>query len=306
MNKITVGTRGSKLALWQAKYVADQVKKAVPNLEIELKTIKTNGDIILDTALYAIGDKGLFTKEIEQALIEGTVDIAVHSLKDLPGLLDERLCLGAFLPREDPRDVLIASQDYSLKILPRGAVIGTSSLRRKAQLKAFRPDLKIVDLRGNVETRLRKMKELELDGIILAYAGLKRLGLTDLITEIVSYNCIMPAVGQGTIVVEARKDDEKTLKILKKIDHYPTRIVTQAERSFLNQLEGGCQVPIAAIGEIVGETITLNGLVAGLEGQQVFKSHMTGPIKDANLIGCGLARQLLDAGAGKILDELRG
>ncbi|NLO20884.1 MAG: hydroxymethylbilane synthase [Syntrophomonadaceae bacterium] len=305
MEKLRLGSRGSKLALWQAEYVKQVLTLAVPDLRVEIQVIKTTGDKILDVALSKIGDKGLFTKEIEKKLLDGTIDIAVHSMKDLPSQIEAGLGIGAVLPRENPQDVLISKFNQKLKDLPIGAVIGTSSLRRKAQIKHYRPDIKIVELRGNVETRIRKMQEEEMDGIVLAYAGVKRLGYESLISECLSYDLLMPAVGQGAIAVENRVGDLDVLEIVKKINHEPTRVQVEAERSFLARLEGGCQVPVAAIADLKGQELRIQGLVASLDGQKLISMEMIGKPSQAAELGRNLGQSLLDAGAGFILDEIK-
>ncbi len=304
MKKLRLGTRGSKLALWQAEYVAEQIK-ATTNIEVEIITIKTKGDKILDVALSKIGDKGLFTKEIENQLLVNEVDIAVHSMKDLPSELSAGLIIGAVLPRENPQDVLITPDHITLAKLPAGARIGTSSLRRIAQIKALRPDIIMVDIRGNVETRIRKMQEQGLDGLILAYAGVKRLGLDDHISDIIGHDKIMPAVGQGAIAVEARQDDAETLAVLNRINHNPTAWATLAERAFLRELEGGCQVPIAAHATIDKNQLYLEGLVASLDGQEVYKSSIKGGAEEAKQLGILLAKELINKGALNILKDIR-
>lgn len=305
LQKLRLGSRGSRLALWQAEYIKEALALAVPELKVEIQVIKTTGDKILDVALSKIGDKGLFTKEIEKELLDGTIDMAVHSMKDLPSQIEAGLCIGAVLPRENPQDVLISQFKRKLSDLPPGAVIGTSSLRRKAQIKHLRPDLKIVELRGNVETRIRKMQEEDMDGIVLAYAGVKRLGFESLISECLSYDLLMPAVGQGAIAVETRAGDTKVLKIVEKINHEPTRIQVEAERSFLARLEGGCQVPIAAIADFQGQELRIQGLVASLDGQEMISLGMTGRPSQAAELGSKLGQSLLDAGAGRILDRIK-
>jgi len=302
---LRLGTRGSRLALWQAGQVADQLKTAWPELSIETKIIKTIGDKILDVALSRIGDKGLFTKEIENELLEGTVDIAVHSMKDLPSEIPPGLCIGAVLKRENPCDVLISQHNYRFADLPPGAIIGTSSLRRIAQLKARRPDLRFCEIRGNVETRIKKMQELNLDGIILAYAGIKRLGFADRITEQLPLSLVLPAAGQGSIAVEARENDEQTNNLLKAINDDDSAVVIQCERAFLSELQGGCQVPIACLAHIKGEKLTLEGLAASLDGNRVFKGYEEGSRERAMQIGRDLARQLLTEGADAVLAEIR-
>jgi len=302
---LRLGTRGSKLALWQAEYVKNAIEAAIPDLGIEIYIIKTTGDKILDVALSKIGDKGLFTREIEKELLEERIDIAVHSMKDLPSRLEEGFCIGAVLPRENPQDVLISDIKGRLIDLPDGAVLGTSSLRRKAQIKYVRPDIQVVDLRGNVETRIRKMKEEGMDGIILAYAGVKRLGYESLISEYLDSDLLMPAAGQGAIAVEMRAVDPEVFAIIQMVNDERTQIEVEAERSFLAELEGGCQVPIAAAADVRGENVILKGLVASLDGQDILRAEMTGSKEQAAQLGQELGRRLLDAGAGKILDRIR-
>ncbi|HZJ85467.1 MAG TPA: hydroxymethylbilane synthase [Syntrophomonadaceae bacterium] len=304
MKKLKIGTRGSNLALWQAQYVATQIKLHT-DIEVEIIIIKTKGDKILDVALSKIGDKGLFTKEIEIKLLEKEIDLAVHSMKDLPSVLTDGLMIGAVLEREDPRDVFISKDNLTIENLPLGAKIGTSSLRRIAQVKAFRSDIVTVDIRGNVETRIRKMQEEKLDGIILAFAGVKRLNLEHLITQIIDDNIILPAVGQGAIAVEVRQNDLETLEILASINHQATALATTAERAFLRELEGGCQVPIAAYSFLAGEKLNLQGLVASLDGQTVYRSSMVGGMSAAGNLGVSLAQELIAQGALDILDEIK-
>ncbi|HZK43674.1 MAG TPA: hydroxymethylbilane synthase [Syntrophomonadaceae bacterium] len=304
MKKIRLGTRGSNLALWQAEYVAKQIK-LLTNLQVEIKVIKTKGDKILDVALSKIGDKGLFTKEIENQLLQDEIDIAIHSLKDLPSDTTPGLIIGAVLEREKPQDVLITRNNLTFDELLPGSRIGTSSLRRIAQLKALRPDIITVDIRGNIETRIRRMKEQELDGIILAYAGVKRLQLDEYIGEVIINDKIMPAVGQGAIAVEARKSDGETLEILKQINHKPTYIAITAERAFQKELEGGCQVPMGANAVIKENRLYIEGLVASLDGKTLLKSSVAGDIDQANELGVLLARDLIDKGALSILEDIK-
>lgn len=305
MRHLILGTRGSKLALWQTQYVASKLKKAVPELEIEIKTIKTTGDKILDVSLSRIGDKGLFTKEIEKELLNGSIDMAVHSMKDLPSELASGLCLGAVLERENPEDVLLSREGLRFKDLPPGAVIGTSSLRRIAQIRGLRPDIKLVDMRGNVETRIRKMQEEGLDGIVLAYAGVKRLGFEGFISDFLPRNLVLPAVGQGAIAIEIREGDSDHLQMAQKVNHAKTFQATQAERAFLKVLEGGCQVPIGCYAQIEEETLIIDGLVASLDGCQVFRSSKRGSCNEARLLGEQLALELLQMGAARILAAIR-
>jgi hydroxymethylbilane synthase len=306
MSTLRLGTRGSKLALWQANHVADLLRRAVPGLEIAIEVIKTQGDKILDVSLSKIGDKGLFTKEIELALLDKRVDLAVHSMKDLPSVLQPGLCLGAVVARENPRDVLLSSHGSGFAELPRGARVGTSSLRRIAQLKAVRPDLNTVDLRGNVDTRIKKMQQQGLHAIVLAYAGIKRRGYEELITEVLPCELLLPAVGQGAIGVEIRSDDENTAAMLALINHEATRLEVLAERSFLRVLEGGCQIPIAALAQIEGDKLSISGMVASLDGSVKYQGDLQGKPEKAEEIGRDLANQLLAAGAREVLSELRG
>jgi hydroxymethylbilane synthase len=304
MQHIKLGTRGSRLALWQAQYAAYCLKKACPDVSIDIIVIKTKGDKILDVPLSRIGDKGLFTSEIENELLDGKIDVAVHSLKDLPSQLAPGLGLVAVLKREDPRDVLLSGKGYRLSNLPQGARVGTSSLRRIAQIKAVRPDIRIVDLRGNVETRIRKMEEQDLDAIVLAYAGVKRLGFEERITDFVSPRIILPAVGQGVIALEARQDDSSTRNCLNQINDLDAYVETSAERAFLNELQGGCQVPIAALGNISGDVIILEGLVSSLDGKIIYRSQEKGIRDAASEVGRRLAQRLLKQGADAILAEI--
>lgn len=305
MQVLRIGTRGSKLALWQAEYVARELSRHLSGVEIEIITIKTQGDKILDVPLAQIGDKGLFTREIENELLNGGIDMAVHSMKDLPSLLGEGLCLGAALPRENPFDVLISTRHKSLAELPAGAIIGTSSLRRVAQLKKLRPDIELVNMRGNVETRIRKMEEQGLDGIILAYAGVKRLGFDRYISEIIAPQDILPAVGQGAVAIELRADDQATSRLVETINDYDTWLEITAERAFLARLEGGCQVPIACLARKEEQRIIINGLVASLDGSTIYKAATECSFDDAAISARQLAEQLLAQGADKILEEIR-
>lgn len=323
MQVLRLGTRGSKLAIWQAEYVARELSARMPELNIEIVIIKTKGDKILDVPLAQIGDKGLFTREIENELLAGRIDLAVHSMKDLPSVLGEGLALGAVLKREIPQDVLISPHGYTLQTLPPGAVIGTSSLRRIAQLKALRPDLELVNMRGNVETRIRKMHEEGLDGIILAYAGVKRLGFMDSISQIIPVEQILPAVGQGAVAVEIRQDDEPVRRILESINDTECWLETSTERAFLAELEGGCQVPIACLARVADRKVFIEGLVAALDGSQVYNetaeielafdnesmtefSGWQEAVQQVREAGQGLAASLLRAGAGQILEEIKG
>ena len=305
MREIVVGTRDSQLALWQANWVVDRLSKSNPNYTFRIQGIKTQGDNILDVALAKIGDKGLFTKELEVALLSDEIDLAVHSMKDLPTELPEGLAVGAICEREYPGDVLVSPHGYTLDKLPEGAIIGTSSLRRTAQLLHHRPDLKIINIRGNLSTRLRKMEEEKMDAIVLAYAGIQRLGLSDRITERIPMEICLPAVGQGSIGIEIRHLDEEIMDIVEPIEHKPSRIGITAERNFLKRLEGGCQVPIGAYAEVIGQEIKMQGLIASLDGQQVVREVMVGPIREAAKIGVKLAESLLKTGGREILRAVR-
>jgi hydroxymethylbilane synthase len=306
MHRIRLGTRGSKLALWQADFVAGELKKKAPDIEVQLKVIKTRGDKTLDVAPSRTGDKGLFTSEIEKELLDGNIDIAVHSLKDLPSQLEDGLCLGAVIKRENPLDVLLSARGYTFNTLPFEAKLGTSSLRRAAQIRSRWHDIRIEPIRGNVETRIKKMHKQGLDGIILAYAGVKRLGFEDMITEIIDPDLIMPAAGQGAIAVEIRQSDTATRDLLQTVHDRPTYFETLAERTFLHTLHGGCQVPAACMAKLKGDRLVLQGLVATLDGREVCKSSIEGNAEDAAAIGKELAERLLTDGADKILRDIGG
>ncbi|NPA17251.1 MAG: hydroxymethylbilane synthase [Aquificae bacterium] len=304
--KIRIGTRKSKLALWQANYIASQLKKHYPDIQVELVKIVTKGDKILDVPLAKVGGKGLFVKEIEEAMLRNEIDIAVHSLKDVPTYFPEGLGLVAITEREDPRDAFLSVKYSSIDEMPEGAVLGTSSLRRKAQIMLKRGDLEIRDLRGNVDTRIRKLEEGQYDGIILAYAGLKRLGLEGKVRQVFEPDFMIPAVAQGFLGIEARLDDEETRKIVSVLNHRESEIRAKAERAFLKTLEGGCQVPLAAYSEIDGDKLKVTGFVSDLEGKRVFRDSMEGPPEEAERIGTALAEKLLDMGAREVLQEIYG
>ena len=301
-DRLIIGTRGSALALWQSNRVADLLRLRHPGLEVSLEIIETKGDKVLDVALSKIGDKGLFTKELENALLEGRIDLAVHSLKDMQTTLPEGLTLGAVTERADPEDALVAPDGTTIDSLPEGGTVGTGSLRRRAQLLALRPDLKIAEGRGNVQTRLRRYRENGWDGMILARAGLERLDLGGEIAWVIPADVMVPAVGQGALGVEIRADDERTASLVAAVEHGPTRIVAEAERAFLRHLEGGCQAPIAAHGTIEGDRLRLTGLVASLDGKEVIRKTVVGSQKRET--GTELAEELLAEGAGKILEEI--
>lgn len=302
---IVIGTRDSTLAMWQAEWVTGALRRANPGLNFHVRGMKTKGDNILDVALAKIGDKGLFTKELEVALLNGEINLAVHSMKDLPTRLPEGLAIGAVCEREYPGDVLISKYGETLAELKEGARIGTSSLRRRAQLLYYRPDLRIVDLRGNLTTRLRKLRETDLDAVVLAYSGIKRLGYEDLITQLIPFDICLPAVGQGSIGVEIRIDDAITRSIIATIDHEQSRIAVEAERSFMKRLEGGCQVPIGALGRVENDLLFLEGVVADLHGKNAVRHLVSGPVQNAGQLGIKLADTLLEMGADKILTQAR-
>ena len=302
--KITIGTRGSKLALWQTNWVKAEIEKQNPGIDVEVQIISTKGDRVLDVSLPKLGEqgKGLFTKELEDALFERRVDLAVHSLKDLPTELPAGLHIGAICEREDVRDALVARTSVgSFKELPQRALIGTSSLRRQAQLRASRPDLMIEPVRGNVDTRLRKLDDGQFDAIVLAAAGLRRLGYAQRITEHLEEDVMLPAVGQGALAIETRDDDDATATIIHPLNHEPTRLACKAERAFLKGLGGGCLVPIAANAKIDGDVLVLKGLVASADGSQAMHDQEAGPESDAELIGKRLADKMLARGADLIL-----
>ena len=302
---LKIGTRGSKLALWQANWVKSALEVKHPFLSIELETITTKGDKILDVPLAKVGGKGLFVKEIEEALLDGRIDLAVHSMKDMPGEIPKGLCIGAIPQREIPQDVLISSSKKRLSKLGPGARIGTSSLRRRAQLLHARPDLVILPLRGNLDTRLKKLDTENLDAIILAAAGVKRLGLENRITEYLDENIMLPAVGQGALCIEVRQNDPLVEPIVASLEHPQTRAIVLGERAFLNRLEGGCQVPIAAYGKIDKNIFTLAGLVATVDGKTLIKETLAGSGDSSEKIGTELADRLIDMGAMNIIDNLK-
>jgi hydroxymethylbilane synthase len=304
---IRIGSRKSQLALVQTNWVLAEMQKAHRDRNFEVKTMSTQGDKILDVALAKIGDKGLFTKELETAMLNREVDFAVHSLKDLPTNLPEGLMLGAISEREDPADALVVHakyQDRQLETLPEGAVIGTSSLRRLAQLRHHYPHLAFKDIRGNLNTRLAKLDEGEYDGIILAVAGLQRLGMGDRIHQIIDADISLHAVGQGALGIECRSNDDEVLELFSPLIHYPTTQRCLAERAFLRSLEGGCQVPIGVNSVIENDTLTLKGIVASVDGVTMIRGEASGDIVQPEAIGLDLAQQLKDQGAQAILDKI--
>ena len=305
MPSIKIGTRASKLALWQANWVKSALTANDSSRNVELVTIKTKGDKILDVPLAKVGGKGLFVKEIEQGLLDHRIDIAVHSMKDMPAAIPDGLCIGAIPQREVATDVLISKKNLEFAELPAGAVIGTSSLRRAAQLRHARSDIEIIPLRGNLDTRLKKLATENLDAIVLAAAGVLRLGLEDRITEYLNSEIMLPAVGQGALCIEMRQSDPKIGPMVKPLDDSQTRAIVLGERAFLNRLGGSCQVPIAGHGEIKGNNFQLTGLVADIDGSCIFKSDLSGPTESSESIGINLAEALISRGADRILEKLQ-
>ena len=303
--RVIVGSRGSKLALIQANWVISELKRLNPGLEFQIEKISTKGDKITNAPLSRLGGVGLFTKELEVALIKEKIDIAVHSAKDVPTEIHEGLTIGATPKREDPHDVLISCNNASLEKLPDNARIGTSSLRRKAQLLAFREDYKILDLRGNLDTRLKKLEEEDLDAIVVACAGLLRMNYTSQISQIIPFDIMLPAVGQGSLCIEIRKDDTRIQKIVSDIDDEQTRIAVKTERSLLAKLQGGCQVPIGAYAEIQGKEVSVEAIICTLDGDHAIRDRHSGPKNQAAKIGEELARRMLENGGLKILHEVR-
>jgi len=304
-NKIIIGTRGSQLALYQAHKVKDTLKDTFPELQVEVEIIHTKGDKILDVALSKIGDKGLFTKELEVAILERTVDIAVHSLKDLPTTLPEGLKLGAVLPRAEFRDALVSRDGRKLSELTSKDIIATSSLRRIAGLRRINKDFQIVDIRGNVNTRLKKMEEGYCDAMIMAAAGLQRLELDQYITEILEPEVMIPATSQGVIAIESRIDDPEVDAILETINDQTSWNAIEVERGFLRSIEGGCQVPVGCYTKTEETNITITGFVASIDGSEYLLDSESGPVTDGEKIGQKLSEKLVAKGAARILDEIR-
>ncbi len=303
---INIGTRGSQLALWQANHIKSVLESRYSEHTFKLVKIKTTGDKILDVALSKVGGKGLFVKELEDALLEEKVDFAVHSMKDVPVILPEGLHLTAITKREDPRDCFVSKNYNSIVDLPKNSKIGTSSLRRQCQLLYFRPDLKIEILRGNVETRIRKMVEGSFHAVILAYAGLKRLNLTEYVKEVLSEDISLPAIGQGALGIECRVADKEINEMLSVLNDYDTSCCVKAERAFLRVLEGGCQVPIGAFARITSNKLILTGLVGSLDGRKLIKETVSGEVTDAEALGEALAEAILNKGGRDILKEVYG
>ncbi|ATC88155.1 MULTISPECIES: hydroxymethylbilane synthase [Pseudoalteromonas] len=301
---VRIATRKSALALWQAEFVKAELERFHADVRVELVPMSTQGDIILDTPLAKIGGKGLFVKELEQAMLDGRADIAVHSMKDVPVEFPEGLELYTICEREDPRDAFVSNNFANLNELPQGAIVGTSSLRRQCQIKALRPDLDIRDLRGNVNTRLGKLDDGQYDAIILAAAGLIRLKMSKRIADYIEPEVSLPANGQGAVGIECRIDDEVTKALLAPLEHTQTRIRVNAERSMNRYLEGGCQVPIGAYALVDGEQVHLRGLVGAVDGSEILRDEVTGHVNDAEELGIELAKKLLAQGADKILAEV--
>src|SRR5512139_3979787 len=303
--QLRIGTRASQLALWQANWVKSELEKRYPDLEVTLVKIKTTGDKILDVPLARVGGKGLFTKEIEEAMLAGEIEVAVHSMKDVPTYFPAGLGLRCITRREDPRDIVILRPGVTRwQELPIGGRVGTSSLRRKAMLLHTRPDLQMLDIRGNVETRIRKLTEDNLDAVVLAAAGMHRLGFAARISEYLPVEVSLPAIGQGALGLETRRDDAATNALIDFFNHPETAHAVIAERALLARLEGGCQVPIAAYVTVAGEHLSLTGLVASVDGLQMLKKTVRGPVNTAAHLGTSLADDLLIMGAGKILNEV--
>ncbi|TLX45156.1 hydroxymethylbilane synthase [Pseudoalteromonas phenolica] len=303
-NILRIATRKSALALWQAEFVKAELERFHSDLTVELVPMSTQGDIILDTPLAKIGGKGLFVKELEQAMLDGRADIAVHSMKDVPVEFPEGLELNTICEREDPRDAFVSNKYKSLDELPQGAVVGTSSLRRQCQVRALRPDLDIRDLRGNVNTRLAKLDNGDYDAIILAAAGLLRLEMPERIADFIEPETSLPANGQGAVGIECRIDDERVKALLAPLEHTETRIRVLAERAMNRRLEGGCQVPIGAYALVNGEQVHIRGLVGAVDGSEILRDEVSGSVENAEQLGVQLAEQLLAQGADKILAEV--
>ena len=304
MRTIKIGTRGSQLALCQTEQVRSKIEQAFPDLSFEVITIQTKGDQILRGAIGAIGP-GIFTREIEDALLEGQVDLAVHSAKDLACELPKGLVIGAVLAREDPQDCLVTRGGGTLKTIKQGAWIGTTSLWRRSQLKRLRSDLRFAQLRGNIETRLRKIRDGECDGIVLAYAGLKRLGLTDVVTEVFEPEVFLPQAGQGAIAVEIRENDATAKSLTEAINHQPTLTAILAERSFLGGLQGGCQLPVGVFADLDHDRLRLRGAVFSIDGDREVSDVLSGAPQEARQLGFVLAERVLKAGGREILDSIR-
>jgi hydroxymethylbilane synthase len=302
---LRIATRQSRLALWQAKHVAAELRAAHPGLNVVLVPMTTQGDRVLDRPLAQVGGKGLFIKELELAIAEGRADIAVHSMKDVPSELPPGMTIAAMLPRADPRDAFVSMRHESFATLPHGARVGTSSPRRQCQVAYARPDLELITLRGNVDTRLRKLEEGQYDAIILAAAGLARLGLQSRITHYFDVEHCIPAVGQGVVGVECRADDERSIALVRALNDETAWRCCSAERAFAHKLQGSCQSPIAGLAQIDGDTLALRGIVGSPDGREVYRGTNSGAVRDGEEIGVALAERLLQAGAAQLLEKLR-
>lgn len=303
--KIKVGTRGSKLALTQTNSAVVGLKKAAPEIEAEICVIRTGGDIMQDVSLTQIGGQGVFVKEIEEALLAGQIDLAVHSMKDVPGETPEGLVFAAILPREDVRDVLVTRGRIKFEYLPKGAKIGTGSQRRGAQLKSFMPDLEIVPLRGNIDTRLKKIETENLTGVVLAAAGMKRLGYGEVVAQFLPTEIMLPAVGQGALGLQVRKSDAELVGLCSRFNHAVTATEVAAERAYLRALGGGCRLPIAAYGLMEGKRLTLEGLLAAPNGREVLRDKVWGEPDEAEVMGQRLAEMILEKGGRRLLELMR-
>lgn len=306
MKQIRIGSRGSQLALWQAGYVQSELERRFSGSSVTVKKIKTTGDKILDAPLAKVGGKGLFVKEIEDALLRNEIDLAVHSMKDVPADLPAGLCIAAIPKREDPRDVLISRDGSGFFHLPSRAHVGTSSLRRVSQVLNQRPDLRISPLRGNLDTRLKKLDSGVFDAIVLAAAGVLRMGWGERITEYLPVNISLPAIGQGALCIECREGDGKTHELIRWLDHRETSLCVRAERAFLRRLQGGCQVPIAAYATVAHDKLEMEGLVASIDGRRMVREKRVGTVDNPEEIGIGLAESLLSQGGEEILREIYG
>lgn len=305
MKTVFIGSRGSQLALAQARLVFSALESAVPGFAFSLKIIRTRGDEKQNLGLGEFGSTGVFTKELENALVAGEIDLAVHSMKDLPTSGSEGLSIAAMLAREDPRDVFVSREAEKLESLPEGAKLGTGSLRRIAQLRHLRPDLVFDPVRGNLNTRLRKLSENNLAGLVLALAGIRRLGWEDEVTQILSSDICLPAAGQGALGVQVRSDDKEMAELAKVLDHLPTHNAVVAERAFLNRVEGGCHVPVGTLAEVQGTAIILKGVIASLDGSRMLRGEERGSQNSGAEIGLRLGEKLLAQGGGVILEEAR-
>jgi hydroxymethylbilane synthase len=301
---LRIGTRGSKLALWQAEWVKARLSEAYPDLTVTLVTIKTSGDMILDVPLAKIGGKGLFVKEIENALLEGRVDAAVHSMKDVPVVTPPGLSIPCVTQRESPLDALISRSGTRLRELPPGARIGTGSLRRQAQLLHFRPDFVMVPIRGNLDTRLRKLEAGDMTAVVLASAGLKRMGLDHRVTETIPTEICLPAIGQGVLAIETRLEDREVQQTVSFLNDPDSSIAMQAERAFLKRLEGGCQVPLAAYAQCIDGGLQVEGMVSSIDGKRMIRRSIRGRVEAAESLGVRLAEMILSLGGDEILREI--